>query len=117
MAVMRTICKPHRPQSKDLFMTQTATQNRRCVLAERPVGEPTQNTLRRETVALPSVGAGEMRLRVQYLSFDPYMRGRMSNTPSFAPPVALGDVMLGGPVAQVVESCLAGYAARISAKL
>ncbi len=98
-------------------MTQTATQNRRFVLAERPVGEPTQNTLRRETVALPSVGAGEMLLRVQYLSFDPYMRGRMSNTTSCAPPVALGDVTVGGTVAQVVESRLAGYAARISAKL
>lgn len=98
-------------------MTQTATQNRPFVLAERPVGEPSQNTLWRETVALPSVGAGEMRLRVHYLSFDPYMRGRMSNTPSFAPPVALGDVMVGGTVAQVVESCLAGYTARISAKL
>lgn len=91
-------------------MPQTATLNRRLVLAQRPVGEPTADTLRLETAPLPKAGAGQMLLRTQYLSLDPYMRGRMSDAPSYAPPVALGEVMVGGTVGQVVESQLAGYA-------
>lgn len=91
-------------------MPQTTTLNRRIVLAERPVGEPTAATLRLETAPVPSAGPGEMLLRTQYLSLDPYMRGRMSDAPSYAPPVELGAVMVGGTVAQVVESHLQGYA-------
>ncbi len=92
-------------------MSQSATLNRRIVLAERPVGEPSPATLRLESGAVPKAGAGQMLLRTQYLSLDPYMRGRMSDAPSYAPPVALGEVMVGGTVGQVVESHLAGYAA------
>ena len=92
-------------------MSQSVTLNRRIVLAERPVGEPSPATLRMETGPVPKVGAGQMLLRTQYLSLDPYMRGRMSDAPSYAPPVALGEVMVGGTVGQVVESQLAGYAA------
>ena len=92
-------------------MPQTATLNRRIVLAARPVGEPTADTLRLETSPVPKAGVGEMLLRTQYLSLDPYMRGRMSDAPSYAPPVELGAVMVGGTVAQVVESQLKGFAA------
>ena len=91
-------------------MPQTATLNRRIVLAVRPVGEPNPATLRLETGPVPVAAAGQMLLRTQYLSLDPYMRGRMSDAPSYAPPVELGAVMVGGTVAQVVESHLAGYA-------
>jgi len=52
-----------------------------------------------------------MLLRTEYLSLDPYMRGRMSDAPSYAAPVAIGDVMVGGTVAQVVTSHLDGFAA------
>ena len=90
-------------------MPQTATLNRRIVLAARPVGEPNHATLRLETSPVPSAAAGQMLLRTQYLSLDPYMRGRMSDAPSYAPPVELGAVMVGGTVAQVVESRLQGY--------
>jgi hypothetical protein len=92
-------------------MPQTATLNRRIVLAARPVGEPTAATLRLEASPVPKAGVGEMLLRTQYLSLDPYMRGRMSDAPSYAPPVELGAVMVGGTVAQVVESQLKGFAA------
>ena len=92
-------------------MPQTATQNRRFVLAERPKGEPTSATLRLETEAIPVPGAGQMLLRTEYLSLDPYMRGRMSDTPSYAAPVALGAVMEGGTVAQVVTSHATGFTA------
>lgn len=92
-------------------MPQSETQNRQFVLAERPKGEPTDNTLRLETTEVPTPGKGQMLLRNEYLSLDPYMRGRMSSAPSYAPPVEIGEVMVGGTVAQVVSSDVQGYEA------
>jgi len=92
-------------------MPQSETQNRQFVLAERPKGEPTDNTLRLETTEVPTPGKGQMLLRNEYLSLDPYMRGRMSSAPSYAPPVEIGEVMVGGTVAQVVSSDVEGYEA------
>ena len=92
-------------------MPQTALQNRRFVLAERPRGEPTPATLRLETEAVPAPGAGQMLLRTEYLSLDSCMRGRMSDAPSYAAPVAVGAVMEGGTVAQVVASHVKGFTA------
>lgn len=92
-------------------MPQSETQNRQFVLAERPKGEPTDNTLRLETTEVPPPGKGQMLLRNEYLSLDPYMRGRMSSAPSYAPPVEIGEVMVGGTVAQVVSSDVQGYEA------
>jgi len=91
-------------------MTQSNTRNRKFVLAERPKGEPDDNTLRLETDDLPTPGKGQMLLRNEYLSLDPYMRGRMSDAPSYAAPVEIGDVMVGGTVAQVVSSDVDGFA-------
>lgn len=91
-------------------MPQTATSNRKFVLAERPHGLPTAATLRLETGAVPQPGPGRMLLRNEYLSLDPYMRGRMSDAPSYAAPVAIGAVMVGGTVAEVVASDVAGFA-------
>jgi NADPH-dependent curcumin reductase CurA len=91
-------------------MTQSNTRNRKFVLAERPKGEPDDNTLRLEIDDLPTPGKGQMLLRNEYLSLDPYMRGRMSDAPSYAAPVEIGDVMVGGTVAQVVSSDVDGFA-------
>ncbi|WP_150006157.1 NADP-dependent oxidoreductase [Iodidimonas muriae] len=91
-------------------MTQTDKTNRQLVLAARPKGEPTKDTLRLVTGDIPCAGKGEMLLRTEYLSLDPYMRGRMSDAPSYAAPVEIGDVMIGGTVAQVVTSNLDGFA-------
>ena len=77
---------------------------RRFVLASRPVGEPKITDLRLEEFPVPSPGAGEVLLRTLYLSLDPYMRGRMSDATSYAAPVAIGGVMEGGAVAEVVAS-------------
>lgn len=68
-------------------MTQNRTINRQFVLAERPKGEPTATTLRLEAGPVPVPGHGQMLLRTEYLSLDPYMRGRMSDAPSYAAPV------------------------------
>lgn len=92
-------------------MPQSSTQNRKLVLAERPRGEPNAQTLRLETEPVPRPGPGQMLLRNEFLSLDPYMRGRMSSAPSYAPPVKLGGVMVGGTVAQVVSSDVAGFSA------
>lgn len=90
-------------------MKQTSEINRRLVLAERPKGAPTSSTLRLETIPIPTPGAGEMLLRTEFLSLDPYMRGRMSAAKSYAEPVAIGEVMVGGTVAQVVSSDVEGF--------
>ncbi len=90
-------------------MSQSNTVNRRIVLAQRPRGEPDENTLRLENVAIPKPAQGQMLLRNEYLSLDPYMRGRMSDAPSYAAPVEIGDVMVGGTVSQVVTSNVDGF--------
>jgi NADPH-dependent curcumin reductase CurA len=60
-------------------MTQLTDTNRQIVLAKRPVGAPNADTLRLDTSDVPVAGAGEMLLRIEYLSLDPYMRGRMND--------------------------------------
>ena len=82
----------------------TQEQNRRIVLASRPVGAPNEDDFRLEAVSKPSPKEGEVLLHTEYLSLDPYMRGRMSDAASYANPVEVNDVMVGGTVARVVES-------------
>ncbi|MBU2888776.1 NADP-dependent oxidoreductase [Celeribacter halophilus] len=91
-------------------MTQTETVNRQFVLAERPKGAPTKETLRLVETDVPEAGPDQMLLRTEFLSLDPYMRGRMSDAPSYAAPVEIGGVMQGGTVAQVVVSHIEGFA-------
>lgn len=85
-------------------MSQSTQQNRRFLLASRPHGEPVADNFRLETVATPQPAAGQVLLRTIYLSLDPYMRGRMSDAPSYAPPVQIGETMVGGTVSRVVTS-------------
>jgi len=91
-------------------MSQTKSTNRQWLLSERPTGEPTDHTLRLVERPIPTAGAGQMLLRTVLLSLDPSMRGRMSDAASYAEPVEIGAVMVGGTVAQVVESNLKGFA-------
>ncbi|WP_145943723.1 NADP-dependent oxidoreductase [Corynebacterium glyciniphilum] len=80
------------------------TTARQIVLASRPKGAPTAENFRTEEVTLPQVGDGELELKVQYLSLDPYMRGRMSAAKSYAAPVPVDGVMQGETVAEVTVS-------------
>jgi len=64
--------------------------NRRWLLASRPDGAPVAENFRLDEAEIPAPGAGEMLLRVIYLSLDPYMRGRMSDAKSYAAPVPIG---------------------------
>ena len=81
-----------------------AKMNRRVTLASRPAGFPAASDFRLDSLPVPSLSAGEVLVRSVYLSLDPYMRGRMSDAESYAPPVAIGEVMVGGAVGVVVES-------------
>lgn len=78
--------------------------NQRIVLASRPHGAPTLDNFRLGEQPLPELKDGEVLLKTLYLSLDPYMRGRMSEGPSYAAPVALGAVMDGGAVSEVITS-------------
>ena len=85
-------------------MSQSTTVNRRIVLNARPVGAPTADDFRIESAPVPQPAPGQVLLRTLYLSLDPYMRGRMSDAPSYAPPLAIGDLMVGGTVSRVEVS-------------
>jgi len=85
-------------------MPQSKENNRQIVLNSRPVGAPTSANFRLEETPVPVAAAGQLLLRTVFLSLDPYMRGRMSDGPSYAPPVAIGEVMVGGTVSRVEVS-------------
>ena len=78
--------------------------NHRIVLNSRPVGAPTLDNFRLEEAPIAAPATGEVLLRTLYLSLDPYMRGRMSDGPSYAAPVALGEAMVGSTVSRVESS-------------
>ena len=80
-----------------------ATMNR-IVLASRPRGAVTLENFRLEQVAIPVPGDGQVLVRNDYLSLDPYMRGRMSEAKSYAAAQALNQTMLGGTAGVVVAS-------------
>lgn len=85
-------------------MSQSTTQNRRWVLASRPHGAPVTENFRLEEQPIPTPSEGQVLLRTVWLSLDPYMRGRMSDAPSYSPPVEIGAVMVGGTVSRVETS-------------
>ncbi|HFQ5588020.1 TPA: NADP-dependent oxidoreductase [Vibrio vulnificus] len=82
----------------------TQPTNRQIVLASRPVGAPTAENFALTQSDIPTPAQGEILLRSVYLSLDPYMRGRMSDAKSYADPVGIDEVMVGGTVCQVEAS-------------
>src|SRR6201993_2207990 len=85
------------------------TANRRILLARRPAGEPSESDFTFSEGTLEDPQSGQMLLRTLWLSLDPYMRGRMSDRKSYASPVGIGDVMVGGTVSEVVASNREGF--------
>ncbi|MFI6151770.1 NADP-dependent oxidoreductase [Kitasatospora sp. NPDC051170] len=73
-------------------------------LAARPVGAPKDSDVALTTAAVPAPGPGQVVVRNDYLSVDPYMRGRMNEGESYIPPFALGEAMTGSAVGTVVAS-------------
>ena len=78
--------------------------HRRIVLARRPEGPVTPDAFRLEEVPVPSPGPGQVLVRNHYLSLDPYMRGRMYASKSYAEPQKLDETMVGGTVGLVEAS-------------
>jgi len=78
--------------------------NKQITLAQRPNGLPKESDFRLAESPVPTPSAGEILVRALYLSVDPYMRGRMNDVKSYAPPIKIGEVMVGGAVGQVMES-------------
>src|SRR3989441_4481041 len=82
----------------------TTSRGRQIVLAARPKGKPELTDFRLEETAIPTAAGGQLLLEVQYLSLDPYMRGRMNDGKSYATPLQIGAAMTGETVAQVLVS-------------
>ncbi|MCU0898077.1 MAG: NADP-dependent oxidoreductase [Burkholderiales bacterium] len=86
------------------------TMNRQILLASRPVGWPTEANFKLVESPVPQPAEGHVLVRNHYLSLDPYMRARMDDVKSYAPSVAIGEVMVGGTVGEVIESKSAALA-------
>src|ERR1700688_511228 len=78
--------------------------NKQITLAARPSGMPKASDFKLVESSLPEPGSGEFLVRTLYVSVDPYMRGRMNDAKSYAPPAQIGEVMGAGAVGKVVAS-------------
>ena len=83
--------------------------NKQIVLASRPQAEPSVDNFRLVESVVPELAEGQVLVRNQFLSLDPYMRMRMSDAKSYAQPQALDTVMLGGTAGEVVASKNAAF--------
>jgi hypothetical protein len=79
-------------------------QNKEIRFVSRPTGMPTRDNFQIVESDVPKPGEGEVLLRTNYISVDPYLRGRMREGRSYVPPFQLGDVLVSGALAEVVES-------------
>lgn len=79
-------------------------KTKQIVLASRPMGFPTLDNFRLETIDVPIIKTGELLLEGMYYSVDPYMRGRMNDAKSYSPPFEIDQAIKGGVVAKVLES-------------
>ncbi len=88
-----------------------AEVNRQILLVSRPQGAASVDNFRLVETPLKQLASGEVRVRNHYLSLDPYMRGRMNDSKSYAQPQPLDEVMIGGTAGEVVESKHPDFAA------
>jgi NADPH-dependent curcumin reductase CurA len=79
-------------------------RNQQIVLDNRPQGEAVASNFKLVATDTPALQDGEVLVRHHFLSLDPYMRGRMNESKSYAASQPLGEVMIGGTVGEVAES-------------
>jgi NADPH-dependent curcumin reductase CurA len=79
-------------------------RNRRFLLRERPTGRIGPETFELNEGAVPQINDGEALVRVDWISLDPTNRTWINNTPTYLPPVGIGEVMRAGGLGEVVES-------------
>jgi NADPH-dependent curcumin reductase CurA len=84
-------------------------RNRRFLLRERPSGRIGPDTFGLVEEAVPEIGDGEALVRVDWISLDPTNRTWINDTPTYLPPVGIGEVMRAGGLGEVVESKNANY--------
>jgi len=77
---------------------------KQIVLSGRPKGMPIVENFETKNIILPEPADKEIFLEAMYFSVDPYMRGRMNDAKSYAPPFELGKAITGGVIAKVVKS-------------
>jgi NADPH-dependent curcumin reductase CurA len=85
------------------------TSSREVRLKQRPVGLPTEADFDLATVEVGAPADGEVLVKNLYMSVDPYMRGRMTDRPSYVPPFEIGAALQGGAVGEVVASNADGF--------
>jgi NADPH-dependent curcumin reductase len=78
--------------------------NQQILLDNRPQGEATVDNFKLVTNDTPALSDGQVLVKHHFLSLDPYMRGRMNDSKSYAASQGLGEVMIGGTVGEVFES-------------
>ena len=78
--------------------------NRQIILVKRPSGKPQPDDFSLVDASVPVPEEGQVLCKTIYLSLDPYMRGRMNDSKSYADPVKINEVMTGGTVGQVLKS-------------
>jgi NADPH-dependent curcumin reductase CurA len=81
-----------------------ATKSKQIELASRPSGVPTSSNFQLGTAQLSAIKQGEFLVKNQWMSVDPYMRGRMKEGESYVPPFQVGEALEGGCIGEVVES-------------
>jgi hypothetical protein len=81
-----------------------AASNKQVLLASRPRGSVTEENFRIVEAPVATPAAGEVLVKNEWLSLDPYMRGRMTDAKSYVPPAPIGEVMVGQTVGEVIES-------------
>jgi len=84
--------------------TSQALQSQQIVLSSRPDGVPTKDNFSLATAELSPIGNGEILVRNQWMSVDPYMRGRMKASDSYVPAFEIDKALEGGCIGEVVES-------------
>ena len=82
----------------------TDAKNRQIILVSRPYGEPAPENFKLAEAPIPAIGPGQVLLKTKFLSLDPYMRGRMNDAKSYAPPFAIGEPLGGQTVSEVIAS-------------
>lgn len=85
------------------------TISRQIQLVRRPQGMPVAEDFRTVSLELDELGENQVRVRNEFISVDPYMRGRMNDSKSYIPPFALGETMQGSAVGRVVASKSADF--------
>ena len=77
---------------------------RQFILASRPAGWPTAENFALTEVPSAELDDGQVRVRNEFMSVDPYMRGRMNDVKSYVPPFEVGQPLEGAAVGSVTES-------------